>query len=1377
MIDRGGTDMKKQAFILGALLLAATWSCTREQDTDLSQKMTFQAVWADNPDTRTAIQPDGTSVWWSPNEEINVFGTDYSSGKFTSTNTTPQATATFEGTLSDGSGGRSATRYIGVYPYSPSNDYYDGEVWLEVKAFQPGKEGTFADKAFPAVSITDDKQMTFYHVCGGARFSVVNEGIGSVTFESLGKEPLAGYVRIQFEEDGTFVTEVSEYEYSTAVTVTAPEGGFVPGKYYFAAFLPGTLSQGLNVTYSKLDGSFAEIALDKSITVHRARFGTIAGKDAGLAFRGYDITTPTAIDLGLSVKWASFNLGATKPEEPGYYYAWGETEPKKVYGWGTYKWGDDERHLKKYNHEAPSGTVDNKVQLDPEDDAAHVKLGDKWRMPVHAELQELLDTQNDSRYEWNFKSVNGVDGVEITCLANGNHIFLPKNGFLYGTEQLRADQAKIWSSSLLVDNPMLARNLSVSISESYILPSISNGNRESGNGIRPVYGDLPAAIPVESISLERSQLSIYPGLQFNLAAKALPENATNKIITWSSSDESVVTVDTWGSITAVALGTATITAATVDGNKTATCQVTVKDPVTTLATPAAVDLGLSVKWASFNLGATRPEESGNYYSWGETEPKTEFGFDTYKWFDPYSDELTKYNNDSEYGLVDDLYLLEADDDVAHVKLGGDWRMPTAAEMQELLDTRYNGGYEWQYKSVNGIPGFEIVCLANHNSIFLPFSGNISYEDLSRGASYWTTSISDYSPMSAKAGDITAYDSFGPGGSYYSSLTGKDRSSGVPVRPVYGRLITIPVESVTLDRTKMDLSADITFSLSATVQPQNATNQRISWTSSDESVATVDSEGNVHCVAPGTATITVTTADGGKTASCFVTVKDPSAPFATPTAVDLGLSIPWASFNVGASSPEENGFYYAWGETEPKSQYDESTYQWCDGSMDLLTKYNFDPASGVVDYRSKLEDADDVAHVKLGGKWRMPTYEEIQELYQTKDNPGYQWTWKTLESGCSGVEITCLANGNHIFLPASGYVSAYRESYYNGVTGFYWSSSVDKSLDPGQALQFHYDDDSGSLFSYIGSQYRPGGYSVRPVHGDPPASIPVESISLDRENATIPLGASIELNASILPENTTETIIWTSNDESVATVQVQRGLVTSVAPGTATITVKTLDGKKKATCQITVQAPATTFTTPMAVDLGLSVKWGSFNLGATAPEQPGNYYAWGETEPKSSHPDSYQWYRSDNGYSGGYTKYCNDPDQGYDGFTDGKTRLDPEDDVVRVKLGGKWRMPTEDEVRELVERCTWTWTRQNGMNGFQVKGTNGNSIFLPAAGSLVGNALEEYNDKGYCFTTQMADNAVFMARTLEFGTWYNESYFHYVSDDFRQWGVTLRPVCE
>ena len=1368
--------MKKLAFACGALLLAATLSCTREQDVDLSREMTFQAVWADNPDTRTAIQSDGTSVWWSPKEEISVFGTDGTSGKFTSTNTTPQATATFEGTLDGGSGGRSATRYIGVYPYRSSNDYWDEKVWLEVLTFQPGKEGTFADKAFPAISLSDDNRMTFYHVCGGARFSVANEGIGSVTFESLGKEPLAGWVKVMIEEDGTFVTEALDYDYSTSVTVTAPEGGFIPGKYYFAAFLPGTLSQGLNVTYTKLDGSFAEIALDKPITVNRARFGTIAGKDAGLTFQEYDITTPTAVDLGLSVKWASFNLGATKPEEAGYYYAWGETEPKKVFGWETYKWGDGEDHLLKYNHKAPYGTVDNKIQLDPEDDAAHVKLGDKWRMPVKAELQELMDTQYDNRYEWVFKSVDGVDGVEITCLANGNQIFLPKNGFMSGTELGQQNRASIWSSSLEENSAWTAYQLNVSVSRDYLWSSIVRASRQYGFGIRPVYGDPPAAIPVESITLERSQLSIYPGLNFNLEAIVLPENATNRIISWSSSDESVATVDPWGGIRAVALGTATITAATLDG-KTATCQVTVNNPVTTLATPAAVDLGLSVKWASFNLGATRPEESGNYYSWGETEPKTVFTGDTYKWYDPDSYKLTKYNNDSDYGPVDDLYLLETDDDVAHVKLGGDWRIPSAAEMQELFATRYNDGYQWQYKSVNGIPGFEIVCLANHNSIFLPLSGNISYEDLSRDASYWTTSLGDY-PTSAQIGGIDAYDSFGPGGDYYFSVTTTSRSSGSPVRPVYGRLTTIPVESVTLNRTKIDLSADISFSLSATVQPQNATNPKISWTSSDESVATVDSYGYVYCAAPGTATITVTTVDGHKTASCIVTVKDPSANFATPTAVDLGLSIPWASFNVGASQPEENGFYYAWGETEPKSQYDASNYRWCDGSLDRLTKYNFDPASGVVDYKAKLEDADDVAHVKLGDKWRMPTYEEISELYQTKDNPDYQWTRKTLESGCYGLEITYLVNGNHIFLPASGLADRYGDLSSLDQQGSYWASSIDHyDLNAGQALMYYYYAEYDYIGQYVGTSPRSLGQSVRPVYGDPQTGIPLESISLDRDNAVIPTGTTIELNASILPENTTETIIWTSSDESVATVPTSRGDVKGVAPGTATITVRTLDGKKKATCQITVQAPATTFTAPTAVDLGLSVKWGSFNLGATAPEQPGNYYAWGETEPKVSQLDSYLWYRSIDWTSGGYTKYCNDPDEGFDGFSDGKTQLDPEDDAVRVKLGGKWRMPTKDDVLELVNRCTWTWTELNGAKGFQVKGPSGKSIFLPAAGFLNGATLEQYNNRGVFYTSQMNEGSVDMAYTLEIEDWGDGFYFKALSYELRSSGLTIRPVCE
>ena len=1372
----GGTDMKKQVFLCGALLLAATLSCTREQDFDLSRTMTFQATWADNSDTRTAIQSDGTSVWWSPGEEITVFADDYSYGKFTSTNTTPQATVSFEGTLESGyGGGRSVASYWAVYPHSSGNHLEGDHVWLSVQYAQQGKEGTFADKVFPAVSISEGNLFTFYHVCGGARFSVANEGIGSVTFESIGGEPLAGSVTVAFEEGRPVVTSVSEYSSYSAVTVTAPEGGFIPGKYYFAAFLPGTLSQGLNVTYSKLDGTFAEIALDKSITVHRARFGTIADKDAGLTFHGYDITTPTAVDIGLSVPWASFNVGATKPEEAGYFYAWGETEPKKIYEWGTYKWGDDKQNLSKYNNDPSYGPVDNKVRLEMEDDVAHVKLGDKWRMPTYDELLELMDTRYDNGYQWKIKSVGGVDGVEIVCLANGNSIFIPRTGIMSGTELNPVAQAKFWSSSLLPANPKFAWALSISIEDDYLWSNLSSGTRSIGYAVRPVYGDPPADIPVESITLERSKVSIYPGLYFHLEASVLPENATNPILLWSSSDESVATVDTWGNIDAIAVGTATITATSLDGTKKATCQVTVTGPGTTIATPTAVDLGLSVKWASFNLGATKPEESGNYYAWGETEPKTVFNSDTYKWYNSDAGELTKYNFSSDYGVVDNLYLLETDDDVAHMKLGGDWRIPSAAEMQELFNTRYDEGYQWQYKSVGGIPGFEIVCLSNHNSIFLPLAGEVYYNNLDSSASYWTTSLNEYYPSSAQVGSIDCYDSFGPDAGYYFSVTGQGRYTGSPVRPVYGHLETIPVESVSLNRTEMDLSASISFYLKATVLPENATTKRIVWTSSDESVATVNSDGMVSCLAPGTATITVTAADGGKTAACQVTVKDPSASFATPTAVDLGLSVKWASFNVGATKQEENGFYYAWGETEPKSQYDESTYRWCDGNMDLLTKYNFDSASGVVDYKSKLEDADDVAYVKLGGKWRMPTYEELHELYATENDPDYQWTWKRLESGCCGIEITCLSNGNHIFLPASGSIGRFQSLYNLDQVGTYWASSADKNyLTVGEALQFNYYDDYG-LSTYVSSQYRATGYTVRPVYGDPPATVPVQSISLDRDKVVMPVGVSTELHASIVPDNTTETVIWTSSDESVATVVFNSGRVTGVAPGTATITVQTLDGKKKATCPVTVQAPATTFTAPTAVDLGLSVKWGSFNLGATAPEQAGNYYAWGETEPKSEHLEGYQWYYSADWSTGGYTKYCNDPDYGYNGFTDGKTQLDPEDDAVRVKLGGKWRMPAKNEIQELLTRCEWTWTEMNGMNGFQVKGPNGKSIFLPAAGFLNGQELEAYDGRGYYFASQLED--VDLVNGMIIGKWSGDYVLHSSSFIFRQSGLTIRPVSD
>ncbi len=154
-----------------------------------------------------------------------------------------------------------------------------------------------------------------------------------------------------------------------------------------------------------------------------------------------------SVDLGLSVCWATCNLGATKPEEYGDYFAWGETEPKDDYRWETYKWMDSSG-LTKYNNYAPQGVVDNKSELDLEDDAAHVKLGGKWRTPKESEIRELVSTRDDSDYIWEWKDINGHNGWLITYVVNDKSIFLPAAGVKIGTS-LNSDNVEgfYWSST------------------------------------------------------------------------------------------------------------------------------------------------------------------------------------------------------------------------------------------------------------------------------------------------------------------------------------------------------------------------------------------------------------------------------------------------------------------------------------------------------------------------------------------------------------------------------------------------------------------------------------------------------------------------------------------------------------------------------------------------------------------------------------------------------------------------------------------------------------------------------------------------------------------------------------------------------------------
>ncbi len=189
------------------------------------------------------------------------------------------------------------------------------------------------------------------------------------------------------------------------------------------------------------------------------------------------------------------------------------------------------------------------------------------------------------------------------------------------------------------------------------------------------------------------------------------------------------------------------------------------------------------------------------------------------------------------------------------------------------------------------------------------------------------------------------------------------------------------------------------------------------------------------------------------------------------AIDLGLSVKWASMNLGATSPEGYGDYFAWGETLSKNTYNYSTYKWCQGAKNTLIKYCCDPEYGVVDNLMILESADDAATANWGSSWRTPTIEELREL-----NTLCVWTWTT-QNGVNGYKVTG-TNGNSIFLPASGSIN-YQGNYVKatnvGTSGSIWSSTLYSNNNNAYVISY-----SKSLYGAHFFTGRSCGVTIRPV---------------------------------------------------------------------------------------------------------------------------------------------------------------------------------------------------------------------------------------------------------------------------------------------------------
>ena len=1085
--------MKARYFFIALTMFAVSMvSCSREEGSVSSVEgpvLTFTAVNADSKDTKTALQDNGTSIWWMPNEQINVFRGAGFEGMFTSGNTDPQAITTFSGSLNPvaGSvGAGEADAYWAVYPYDAANTCDGESVCLTVPSVQAGVAGTFADNFFPAVAKSATLDLAFYNVCGGACISVSQTGITEIIIKSADGTPVTGKVKVGFGDDGKPVVK-SVIQGQDQLSLLAPAGGFVPGELYYAALLPGTHAQGIMIGYSRADFSGGTKVLGNSVTVHRSVFGRLFNLDDGLQFTmggGLKLGPPQGsgtADDPYNVAAACTIAGTLAPDE-----SIDDVYTKGIVS-SILKYYPDEGLVAYFIQDEGYGAT---LEAWKGFYLAGTKFTDENQLKVGDEViikgQLLLYNNIQPEYAKRNKIVwlNGVkeyDAYPSSPSTLNDALTLPENS------HITIDDVTVVAKSAMgfvVSNG--EHNLHVFDSD---YKKVSIGDKVALDGVMILYCGLPemvsatASVSSSGNDLPRTDLVDITGVVDTYTAAESDYVSVSGLMVYMQ-DSYYVIVDGGSRICSITnkpndldldafVGKLVILKGYYCNFDTySNAHMIIYSSIEERPAPVAVDLGLSVKWATFNLGAGKPEECGDYYAWGETQPQSDYMWSSYKWCKGEISTLTKYNINPLFGTVDYKTVLDPEDDAAHVNWGGNWRMPTKEEQDELRDnctwTRtedYNGTGVSGMIVTSNKPGY------TDKSIFLPAAGDIYDSELRNVGSsgyYWSSSLKTDTPDYAyyvyfNSRNVRWFDNY--------------RHVGKSIRPVYGEVV--PVSSISIPAT-VELPRDKSATLTPTILPENATYKNLTWISSDESVATVDATGTITARAEGKATITVYSADASVMAACEVFVIAVTIPNGYEY-VDLGLpsGLKWATMNVGASKPEECGDYYAWGETEPKSDYSWATYKFRisgDGSWDghksniTFSKYcnqssNWE-SSEPMDNKTVLDLEDDAAHVNWGGSWRMPTYEEYVELLAN-----CTWTRST-QNGVNGLLVSG-PNGNSIFFPAAGSID---DSELHGVGSwcYFWSSSL-YTERPSCAWYVDFTSDSGR-----GPIGRNRGYSVRPV---------------------------------------------------------------------------------------------------------------------------------------------------------------------------------------------------------------------------------------------------------------------------------------------------------
>lgn len=547
----------------------------------------------------------------------------------------------------------------------------------------------------------------------------------------------------------------------------------------------------------------------------------------------------------------------------------------------------------------------------------------------------------------------------------------------------------------------------------------------------------PAVIAVTGITIDQTKATLIEGETLKLIPTIMPADATDPSIRWTSSYPTVATVDETGLVTAIKSGSTAITATTNDGGYTAICAVTVDIAISSTTGDAS---HISCRNAEIagkaNLPASAPAglKFGILYT---TESEVTYGAAT-------AVEATMYDDTKRYTIV--TGVLEPETKYyyrSYIAEGatvtyGDTKSFTTLAVSSMIKTEDATDIEAAVATLHAVLD---LTDCKYDAIEYGFNltpdGGSSTAIKADNLSNQAFSVKAEGLAHEKAYEVTAYVTLD--GRTYTAEKKYFSTQPIQAGVVLNDATDITKFKATLSG-KLNVESQGTFTKTATLY-YSAT-----ATASDALVAQGTSISLTLNEADGTFSepLTDLTPETAYHYAVVATVEGVSftsevKSFSTNEypAVDMGLSVKWASSNVGVETPEDYGDYYAWGETETKSEYRWSTYKFATNSSGPFSKYNTDNTYGPVDNKTVLDPEDDVAHVKLGGSWRMPTDAEWAELRDTVVN--CTWIWTT-QNGVNGSLVTSKKTGNSIFLPATGYRSYYGV-FSKDTNGCYWSSSL------------------------------------------------------------------------------------------------------------------------------------------------------------------------------------------------------------------------------------------------------------------------------------------------------------------------------------------------